>query len=204
MAASSSTAVSGVRVVSRPKTSLYDSLNGRYHKIALLVFTFIVLGHWSEHLVQAYQVFILHWPRPKALGIVGLWYPWLIQSEWLHYGFVTISLVLFIVLRKGFSGTSHKWWMAALWIGVWHDIEHTSLLYQAVTHHYWFHSPVPCSLVQVWIPRVELHLIYNTIVTIPMAMAMYYHMFPAEGEEQHMNCTCAWHAKDEAMDSAAA
>ena len=39
-------------------------------------------------------------------------------------------------------------------------------------------GPVPTSLVQMWVPRVELHLFYNTIVFIPMVVAMYYHMFP--------------------------
>ncbi|HEY1802052.1 MAG TPA: hypothetical protein VGG46_14070 [Terriglobales bacterium] len=200
----SSPAIPNVHVVTRPNSSLYHKLNGKWHKISLLILTAVVLGHWSEHLVQAYQVFILHWPRPKALGIVGLWYPWLIQSEWLHYGFVTFMLIGLLVLRKGFTGRSRIWWNAAIWIGIWHDIEHTGLLYQALTHHYWFHSPVPCSIVQVWVPRIELHLIYNTIVTIPMAMGMYYHMFPPEGEEQpHQDCTCEWHPAEERSSAAA-
>ena len=42
----------------------------------------------------------------------------------------------------------------------------------------------------MWVPRVELHLFYNTIVFIPMVVAMYYHMFPtrsdAGGSEVHM------------------
>jgi len=28
-------------------------------------------------------------------------------------------------------------------------------------------------------------------VFIPMVIAMYYHMFPPQGEEAHMRCTCA-------------
>jgi hypothetical protein len=52
------------------------------------------------------------------------------------------------------------------------------------------------------IPRVELHLFYNTIVFIPMVTAMYYHMFPAEGEGNPA-CTCEW-GRDEDMTAACA
>ena len=78
----------------------------------------------------------------------------------------------------------------------WHHIEHFVLLYQATTHHYWFHAKVPTSFLQIWIPRVELHLFYNTIVFIPMVVAMYYHMFPPKGEVQHLKCTCARNARE--------
>jgi hypothetical protein len=50
--------------------------------------------------------------------------------------------------------------------------------------------PVPTSLLQLWVPRVELHLFYNTIVFIPMVIAMYYHLFPPAGE-QVPRCSCA-------------
>jgi len=50
---------------------------------------------------------------------------------------------------------------------------------------------VPCSILQLVFPRVELHLFYNSIVFIPMVIAMYYHMFPAEGEGSPV-CTCEW------------
>ncbi|HEV8381759.1 MAG TPA: hypothetical protein VGQ29_09240 [Gemmatimonadales bacterium] len=32
-------------------------LNGPWHAWALRTFTLIVLAHWAEHLVQAYQVY---------------------------------------------------------------------------------------------------------------------------------------------------
>ena len=67
--------------------SFYEKLNTRWHERALQAFMLIVLAHWGEHLVQAYQIYVMGWPRPKANGILGLWYPWLIQSETLHYGY---------------------------------------------------------------------------------------------------------------------
>ena len=61
----------------------------------------IVLGHWAEHLVQAYQMYVMNWPRPMANGLLGLWYPWLIKSEVLHYGYALVMLIGIWVLRKG-------------------------------------------------------------------------------------------------------
>ncbi len=153
---------------------------------------FIVLAHWGEHLVQAYQIYVMGWPRPKANGILGLWYPWLIQSEALHYGYALIMLIGLWVLRKGFTGVSRKWWTAALVIQFWHHIEHFLLIWQATFHHNFWGKPVPCSVLQLVFPRVELHLFYNSIVFIPMVIGMYYHMFPPESEHGKMACTCEW------------
>jgi hypothetical protein len=187
---------------SSEKPGLYEKLNTQWHKPALLIFMAIVILHWGEHLFQAYQVYVMHWPRPKALGMLGLLYPWLVTSETMHYAYALIMLIGLWVLRKGFTGVAYTWWMVSFWIQFWHHIEHAVLLYQATTHRYWFHAKVPTSFLQIWIPRVELHLFYNTIVFIPMVVAMYYHMFPPKGEVQHAKCSCAWHVSE--MPSAAA
>jgi len=173
---------------------LYDKLNSRWHERALQILTVIVLGHWAEHLVQAYQIYVMGWPRPKALGILGLFYPWLIQSEALHYGFAIVMLIGIWTLRKGFTGTALKWWTIALYIQFWHHIEHLLLITQATIHHNLFHSPVPTSILKLVFPRVELHLFYNAVVFIPMMIGMYYHMFPPLGESSP-NCTCEWRPK---------
>ena len=39
---------------------------------------------------------------------------------------------------------------------------------------------MPTSIAQLVFPRVELHLFYNTIVTIPMVVAMFYHLRPKQ------------------------
>ncbi len=190
--------VAGVQdacAVSDKNPSFYEKINTCWHKRALQFFMFIVLAHWGEHLFQAYQIYVMGWPRPKALGLLGLFYPWLIKSETLHYGYALIMLIGIWALRKGFTGVSHTWWMVSFWIQFWHHIEHGLLQYQALVHHNLFHSPVPTSILQLVIPRVELHLFYNTVVFIPMVVAMYYHMFPAEGESQ-AHCTCAWHPQE--------
>ncbi len=174
---------------------LVQKLNAEWHKPALWVFTFIVLGHWAEHLVQTFQIYVLNWPVPKALGLLGLYYPWLVKSEALHYGYALVMLVGLWLLRTGFVGSSHRWWMIALWIQFWHHIEHALLQGQALAGRNLFDAPVPMSVLQLVLPRVELHLFYNTIVFVPMAIAMFYHMFPLPGEEAHMGCTCQWSRK---------
>jgi hypothetical protein len=181
-----------------PSAGFMESLNTSRHKRALQGFMLIVLFHWSEHIVQAYQFFVLHWPRPMSMGLLGMYYPWLMKTEALHYGFALVMLIGLWVLRKGFTGTSYKWWMVSFWIQFFHHIEHLMLFYQANTHHYWFGGTVPTSIGQIWIPRIELHLIYNTLVFIPMVVAMYYHIYPPARDAVKMMCTCAHHRAPDA------
>lgn len=167
-------------------------LNGPWHERANQAFMLIVLAHWAEHLAQAWQVYFLHWPRPKAGGVLGLWYPWLITSESLHYGYALIMLIGIWLLRSGYKGRSLAWWNAALYIQFWHHVEHALLQGQAITGHNLFGSPVPMSILQLWVPRVELHLFYNAVVFFPMVVAMYYHIFPQPEDACQHTCTCAW------------
>lgn len=173
--------------------SLSELLNTRWHKAALQIFMVIVLFHWAEHLIQAYQLWGLHWTRAQSMGLLGMYYPWLMKTETLHYGFALVMVIGLWVLRKGFTGTSHKWWMVSFWIQFWHHFEHFILFYQANTHSYWFGGKVPTSIGQIWFPRIELHLFYNTIVFIPMVVAMYYHVYPPARDAVKMMCTCARH-----------
>jgi len=198
-------AASSIQHMAVPTSQItfHDKLNTRWHERALQLFMVIVLGHWSEHLVQAWQIYVLHWPRPKAGGILGLFYPWLIKTEALHYGYALVMLIGIWVLRKGFVGTARKWWTAALIIQFWHHIEHAMLLSQVVIGHNYFHSPVPVSFLQLVFPRVELHLFYNTVVFVPMVIGMYYHMFPPAEETVRATCTCEWHTSPKTSAAAA-
>jgi hypothetical protein len=99
------------------------------------------------------------------------------------------------VLRKGFTGkVDHFWWMLAFGIQFFHHIEHALLQAQVLIGQNLMGRPVPTSIVQLWVPRVELHLFYNTIVFLPMVIAMYYHLFPPSQEESVPQCSCALHA----------
>jgi hypothetical protein len=174
-------------------SSFLDKLNHQWHKRGLQIFLVIVLAHWAEHLAQAVQVYILHWPIPESRGVLGLWFPWLIKSELLHYLYALIMIAALWIFRRGFQGVSYTWWMVAFGIQFWHHIEHALLQTQAIVGYNLFGLPVPVSIVQLWIPRVELHLFYNTIVFIPMLLGMYFHMFPPKGEQPNYGCSCAWH-----------
>ena len=173
-----------------------ERLNAQWHEPALRIFMVIVLAHWAEHLFQAFQVYVLGWPVPQALGALGLVYPWLVKSEVLHYAYAVVMLAGLWMLRSGFTGVQdRRWWNIALWIQFFHHIEHGLLQAQAIFGYNLFDRPVPTSLAQLWIPRVELHLFYNTIVFVPMVVGMYYHMFPSGEEAPHQQCTCAWNTR---------
>ncbi len=194
----SSTSVQAERPASHGGfTILLQKLNRQWHKPALQLFMLVVLAHWAEHLVQAAQIYLLGWPVPEARGVLGLWFPWLIKSETLHYGYALVMLVGLWMLKDGFTGRSLTWWTIAFWIQFWHHIEHALLITQATIGHNLFNSPVPVSMLQLVVPRVELHLFYNTIVFIPMAIGMYYHMFPPPNEAP-AHCGCAYGRPEEA------
>ena len=176
--------------------SFLERLNGKWHERSLQGLMVIVLFHWVEHIVQAYQAFVMHMPRPMAMGLLGTYYPWLMKTETLHYGFALVMLVGLWTLRKGFVGRAYTWWMVSFWIQFWHHIEHFLLFYQANTHRYFFGGSVPTSIGQIWIPRIELHLIYNTLVFIPMLIGMYYHLYPLPAEATRMQCSCARNQSD--------
>lgn len=169
--------------------SLWSRLNAIWHEKALWVYAAIVGGHWLEHLAQAYQIWLLDMPRPSALGAVGLIAPWLVTSEVMHFGFALFMFAGLILLAPGFSGTAAKWWYASLAIQAWHFVEHTLLQGQVAFGANLFHSEIPMSVFQVWIPRAELHLLYNLLVFAPMVVAMVLHTRPKAGSED--SCSCA-------------
>lgn len=179
--------------------SFIERLNSEKHEIALRSFMVIVLAHWAEHFLQTFQIYVLGWPVPEARGALGLFFPWLVTSEVMHYGYALVMLVALWLLRSGFTGTvERRWWTAALVIQFIHHVEHALLQTQALTGVYLFGRPVPTSIAQLWVPRVELHLFYNTIVFVPMIVAMYYHLFPPETEPVRPQCSCAWHSRSAA------
>lgn len=164
--------------------SLLRLLNGKWHKPAMQVFIFVIIAHWLEHIFQAAQVWVLGWSRSEALGFLGLFYPWLIKSEWLHYGHALFMLLGLAVLRPSMVGRARLWWDITLFLQFFHHLEHALLLGQVLIHKNLFDSPIPISIGQIWFPRIELHLFYNTIVTIPMLIAIYDRRYPTDGERK--------------------
>ena len=178
---------------SAPRTVVTDRTPwwiGSHHRGALNLFMLVVIAHWAEHIAQAVQIWGLGWSRPDARGVLGLAFPWLVASEWLHYGYALVMLIGLWLLRGAFVGRARTWWTIALVIQFWHHIEHLLLLVQAQTGQAFFGQAVPTSVVQLVFPRVELHLFYNTVVFIPMVIAVIYHMRPSRAEADRMTCNC--------------
>jgi hypothetical protein len=171
--------------------ALVTALNGPWHKRALQAFLVIVLGHWAEHILQAIQIWGLGWSRPDARGGLGLFYPWLVTSEWLHYFYAIVMLIGLILLRPGFAGRARHAWNIALGIQIWHHFEHLLLLGQALIGVNLFGAAVPTSILQLVLPRVELHLFYNAVVFAPMVIAMWDHVHPTAREAREVTCSCA-------------
>jgi len=169
---------------------LLNVLNGSWHKRATQAFLIVVIAHWMEHLFQAAEIFVLGWPRKQALGALGLVFPELVSSEWMHYAYAGIMLIGLVLLRPAFLGRSRLWWNLALVLQIWHHFEHLLLLGQATFHQNLFDAKVPTSLLQLAFPRVELHLFYNVVVFIPMVIAMWYHRHPPQGERHPPICSC--------------
>ncbi len=195
-------------------------LNTSWHKPALLLFMILVLESWCEHFVQVFQIHILLRPVDQSLGILGAFWPWMVQSALLQYLYAGGMLVGLWLLRKGFTGRSRVWWMVALGIQFWVHMEYALIEYQVITGHNLLDAPVPISLIQMlgliegsaetafnglltgppehpvnallFIVRgVEVHMIYSTIVLIPLCISVMFHLFPSRVEEQHMSCRCA-------------
>ncbi|AXE24084.1 hypothetical protein C0216_12015 [Streptomyces globosus] len=166
--------------------STVATLNSRLHRTGLRIFLVIVLAHWAEHLTQAAQIYVLGWPLPEARGLLGVPFPWLVTSEWMHYGYALVMLVGFLLLRPGFDGRARTWWNVTLAVQVWHHLEHLLLLLQALTGENLAGKAVPTSIIQLLVPRVELHLFYNALVTLPMIVAMVLH-----NRSGGPRCSCA-------------
>ncbi|MEU4508293.1 hypothetical protein AB0G05_02240 [Nonomuraea wenchangensis] len=168
-----------------------SAANTGRHKLMLNLYMLIVIGHWAEHIAQAIQVYVLGWPLPEARGVLGIPFPWLVTSEWMHYGYALLMLVGLIVLRHGMVGRARTWWNISLGIQVWHHLEHLLLLVQALTGENLLGRPVPTSLIQLLVPRLELHLFYNALVFVPMVVAVSFHLRPNAAERAATGCSCA-------------
>jgi hypothetical protein len=165
-------------------------LNGPWHAPALLLFFSPILFHMSEHFVQMVQLYVLQIDRADALGIVGIWLPAVVQSEGLHFSFAVFTLAGLVLLRPAFEGRARFWWSIALTIEFWHQFEHITLLFQRVTGEFFFGAAIPTSIVQVLVPRIELHLTYNTLVFVPMVIAVVAHIYPAASAQMISICGC--------------
>lgn len=175
------------------KASLLTKINSTAHYGALKWYLAIVIAHWIEHLVQAFQVYILRMPTPQAGGFLGYLLPETNKNETLHWTYAIVMFAGLLLLRRGFTDKSKMWWNLAIWIMAWHLFEHTFLFCQYWSGHYFFSSSSPTSVLQVFFPRVELHLIYNMLVMLPILAALSSHWFNASEAKDEEKCNCRQH-----------
>lgn len=143
-------------------------------KYGMKIFGALMIAHWLEHLFQAYQVYVMHMDRACALGMLGMKYPWLIRTESLHFGFALFTFVGIIYAGWHYfeSKFATKMWALGLVTAAWHLFEHVLLFSQAVSHSYLFGRSQPISIIQLIVPRIELHLFYNSIITFFILFAL--------------------------------
>ena len=144
----------------------------RRNEWMLKIFAGLMVAHWAEHLIQAYQVWGLGYERHHARGLLGQVFPWLMHSEWLHFAYAVLTFAGLVLLYRAFEGPALVWWKVALVIQAWHLVEHSLLFAQAQGGFTLFGGKEPTSVLQVFFPRIELHLFYNSVVTIPIVIAM--------------------------------
>lgn len=144
----------------------------RRFSVMLKIFAVMMVAHWLEHLVQAYQVYVLGYERHYAGGLLGQIFPWLMHSEWLHFAYAILTFAGLLLLHRAFTGPALVWWNVALIIQAWHLFEHTLLFAQAQGRFLLWGAKEPTSVLQLFFPRIELHLFYNSVVTFPIVVAM--------------------------------
>jgi hypothetical protein len=175
-----------------------------------LLFMGVCIFHLVEHVIQALEVYVFNVPLHEARGVLGVFWPWLVHSETLHYGYALFMLVGLWLFRLQFG----FWWKVAIAVQCWHHFEHALLLYQATIGQNFFGAPQPISVIQflgflngpaetgfdgmlkmshfgvcdcqgakpgtihewsfllMFVRRVEVHLLYNLVVMIPMFIAI--------------------------------
>lgn len=136
-------------------------------------FIFISIAHLIEHIAQILEVYLLHLPREKSLGFLGLAYPWLMRSETLHYFLALYMFFAIYGLRNQLRRKGLFYWDIALCFQTWHLFEHSLLFAQAIFGYYLFNATIPTSVGQLLMPKIELHFFYNSIVFMFVAIALW-------------------------------
>lgn len=170
---------------------LYERINGPWHGRALIFLFAPILFHMLEHVTQAVQVFVLDVDRADALGLLGMWMADLIRGETLHFGFAVYTLLSILLVGGSAVGMARTFGLLAVAVQAWHLFEHSLLIFQRTTDHFFFGASEPTSIAQLLIPRVELHFMYNGVVFSAIVIALLLHAFPPRGEAIRSRCGCA-------------
>jgi hypothetical protein len=127
------------------------------------LFMTICILHFAEHVTQLIELYVLHWSRPDCLGILGMFYPWLMRSESLHLAYALYMLWGLYHFRLK---VNNHWWFTAINLQKYHLVEHWILMIQLLAGY------KPTGIGGLWFPRIELHFAYNLMVLVPMLLAI--------------------------------
>ncbi|MGI8760749.1 MAG: cyclic nucleotide-binding domain-containing protein [Jatrophihabitantaceae bacterium] len=133
------------------------------------VMAFVQTIHFSEHVIEVVQVHIFNDPLSKAQAIFGEF-----NVEWVHFtGDTALSIGTLLLLTRY---RTNPWLYVATLFQVLHQSEHSFLIFNYLAYHV---SPGAPGLLArggaigggLPFNRPDLHLVYNTLYTIPFAIA---------------------------------
>ena len=142
----------------------------------LILYMVIVVGHFTEHVLQLIQADVLAWPRPEAGGLIGLWSPQLVTNESLHFSYNLMQLLGLLVLSYHVTGRARLWWRFAIVVQLWHFFEHFLLQSQWLTGIFLFDPTRQMGIGELFVPRLELHFVYNALVFVPTMIGVYFYV----------------------------
>jgi hypothetical protein len=134
--------------------------------------------HVIEHVIQLVQVFVLHVPEQKALGILGFIFQFQGTEEWLHLVFNVSYVVALIVIAWGFflSRAARSivpgWALVVflvfgLLLELWHVNEHIVIISHAIANNGCAFDGCPGILDQrLGVSDTVLHFFYNVIAYV--------------------------------------
>jgi hypothetical protein len=171
----------------RARGWLLDDINGRWHRVALLLYLTIVASHFAEHAAQIVQVYVLELARPDSGGLLGKFWPSLVMSEVLHTVWNSLQLTGLILLLPGFGGAraARTAWLVAIVLQSWHWFEHAAIQVQYVTGYYLYGAVKQMSILERFLPRIELHFLYNVMVVLPTAIAVALYLWNRRAGSRH-------------------
>lgn len=138
------------------------------------VMAFVQTVHFTEHVIEVVQVHFFHTPLKQALAIFGE-----LNVEWVHFtGDTALSIGTLLLLTKYYR---NGWLWVATFFQIVHQSEHSFLIYNYVFNHVDPGAPgmlADGGAIGGGLPliRPDLHLIYNTLYTVPLALAFIYQL----------------------------
>lgn len=137
------------------------------------VMAFVQTIHFSEHVIEVVQVHVFNNPLRQAQAIFGQF-----NVEWVHFtGDTGLTIgTLLLLTRYRFN----PWLYVAAVFQIAHQAEHSYLIFNYLHYHVapgapgLLASPGGAIAGGVGLNRPDLHLIYNTLFTVPFVIALVY------------------------------